>query len=138
MLTQTTFTFGACVTEMPLSSRRDMSVSISPWCLWRCAHRGGGGAGEEIEGCFFVHHGVSPFVYTLSHPSSNLWGEVWGMQSGQEGGGGWGWGGIWACRHGNKGMVDWQHLLLSVPPSAVPTSPPRSSSSTCTCQRRSG
>ncbi len=64
-----------------------MSVSISPWCLWRCAHRGGGGAGGEIEGCAISLSTIAyPRLCTLSHPSSNLWGKVWRMQSGQEGG----------------------------------------------------
>lgn len=64
---------------MPLSSRRDMSVSISPWCFWRCAHRGGGGR-EEIEGCaIFLSTIAYPQLCTLSHRSSNVWGKVWRM-----------------------------------------------------------
>lgn len=74
------------MTEMPLSSRRDMSVSISPWCLGHCAHRGGGGR-EEIEGtAISLSTTAHPRLCTLSHPSFNLWGKVWRMQSGQVGG----------------------------------------------------
>lgn len=69
---------------MPLSSWRDMSVSISPWCLGHCAHRGGG---EAMEGsAFSLSTAAYPRFCTLSHPSFNLWGKVWRMQSGQVGG----------------------------------------------------
>lgn len=37
------------MTEMPSSSGGDMSVSISPPCLWRCAH--GGGRCRRRSGC---------------------------------------------------------------------------------------
>lgn len=64
-----------------------MSVSISPWCLGHCAHRGGGGR-EEIEGtAISLSTTAHPRLCTLSHPSFNLWGKVWRMQSGQVGGG---------------------------------------------------
>lgn len=116
---------------MPLSSRRDMSVSISPWCLWRCAHRGGGGAGGEIEGCAISLSTIAyPRLCTLSHPSSNLWGKVWRMQSGQEGG---------ASGPVYKETRGWLTGSASNPPPlpSVERHPP-SSSSTCTCQRCSG
>lgn len=49
MRTQTTFTFEACVTEMPLSSGGDVSVSISPPCLWR-----GAGDGADVVFVYLV------------------------------------------------------------------------------------
>lgn len=93
---------------MPLSSRRDMSVSISPWCLWRCAHRGGGGAGEEIEGmCYsFVHHSVSPVCVPSPTPLLISWGRCGECNQGMRGD-------IWTCLQGNKGMDDWQCLQPS-------------------------
>lgn len=114
---------------MPLSSRRDMSVSISPWCLWRSAHRGGA-AEEEIEGCAISLSSIAyPRLFTLSHPSSNLREKVWRMcnQDGR--------GGMWTCLQRNKGMVDRQRIQ---PSSTTFCWAPPTPSSTCTCQRCSG
>lgn len=72
MRTQTTFTFEACVTEMPLSSGGGMSVSISPPCLWRCTRKSGGGG--EGDGADVV------FVYLVAPRHPHL------LISGEEGG----------------------------------------------------
>lgn len=71
---------------------------------------------------FFVHHTISLFVYP--HPSSNLWGEKWGMQSGR-----WGHLDLSTRKQGDG----WLAALLCCPPPSCP-----SSFSTCTCQRCSG
>lgn len=95
---------------MPLSSRKDMSVSISPWCSWHCAHRGG----VEIEGCAVSLSTIAyPQLCNLSHSFSNLWGKGCGTG-----------GGIWACLQGDEGTVDWQRHRPSShyppPPTLVP------------------
>lgn len=92
---------------MPLSSSRDMSVSISSWCLWRCAHKG---KGEAIEFChFFVHHSISPFVYPRLLIS-----------------GGWGVGGLvhpYFVEKKSKGRLT--RSPCSPPPPPSPCRPPR-------------
>lgn len=84
MRTQTTFTFEACVTEMPRSSGGGMSVSISPPCSWRCAHGGGrwSGAGDRAAVVF-----VS-LVAPRHPPPAHLWGRGWKMKRGCEDTGG--------------------------------------------------
>lgn len=92
-----------------------MSVSISPRCSRRCAHRGGGGAGDEIEGmcCFFVHHSVfPPPPVCVPSPTPLLISEEKGGECNQDMREWWG-GGLWNCLQGNKRMVDWQRVQPS-------------------------
>lgn len=91
-----------------------MSVSISPRCSRRCAHRGGGGAGDEIEGmcCFFVHHSVFPPPVCVPSPTPLLISEEKGGECNQDMREWWG-GGLRNCLQGNKRMVDWQRVQPS-------------------------
>lgn len=81
MRTQTTFTFEACVTEMPLSSGGDMSVSISPPCL--CTRRGEVERRGRRSGCC-----VCVPCCTPPPPPARLWGRGWKMKWGCEDTGG--------------------------------------------------
>lgn len=113
--------------KCPLSFSRDTSVSISPWCSWCCAHRGGGGAGEEIEETcyFFVHHSVSLVCVPSLSPhliSGGKGGECnQDLEGGME---------LSTRRPGDAWLAAIPALLLCpLPPSRLPS---------CTCQRCSG
>lgn len=118
LLTQTTFTFGACVTEMPLHLGGICLSQYPPGAYGCCAHSGG----EEIEGCTISLSTIAyPRLCTLSHPSSNLWGER--VENAIRTGGG----DIWTRLHGNRGWLTGSasnptlcYLLLSIPPPPPP------------------
>ncbi len=79
--------------------------------------------------CFFVHHCVSP-ICVLSPTPLLISGDRCGkfnLHRRRRGR-------IWACLQGNKGMVDWQHLL----PYHLLSMTPLSFSFTCTCQQCCG
>lgn len=107
-----------------------MSVSISPPCSRRCAHRGGGGAGDETEGdVLFLCQAYLPTpsgLCTFAHPSSNLWGKrvenaISTEKEGNVVGRGARGGAMWTFVQRYKGTVDWQ----CVQPPSLPIVPVR-------------
>lgn len=125
MRTRATCTFGACVTEMPLSSSRDMSVSISPW---RCAHRrrrwsrrrdSGGGCAVSFSIVACPLFCVPPLRLIFEEKGAGCNQDAKGRKGERVGEV------AWTCLQSNKGMVAWPRLflfyffLLSVTPSPL-------------------